>query len=651
MKKIVQKIVLFLLAATMVFGAAACTKGEGGNSYVSDAPEQTIDPDFNEYQYQGTHIYNFTSTGKNIIENGATDYKIVYPAESGDYIDTAVNELILNLAAATKVQMTAVPDTGLVFTSDSKYISLGNTTLAADAGVFVDSEKLTEAGFEIRTVGDSVFMIGGSELGTLNAIYEFLFRTIDFRVYYNDAPYYEEKDAVELYNFAITDIPDYTYRLRDYGVYETDERFARRMRINLESDVWIPVEGDYWHNVFGYLDPDVYGTSHPDWYNSDKTQLCFNAHGDAKEYEAMYEAILKKAKECVDAYPELSNITFTQKDGSYWCNCKTCQAELEKYGTGAPGILKTCNRLAEDLNKYVQGTGRTIKVSLFAYGNSRNAPAVKNADGTFSPIDDSCICGENVYVFCAPQNFDYRYSVYDSENSAVRDNIRAWASLTEQMYIWIYSTNFNNYLLPYNSFDSIQGNYQFFKSIGANYIFNQSQFNQSAATGFSTLKMFLNSRLSWNVNLDYEELLEEFFTNFYLDAAEPMREMFDMFRMHMQYIQSSYNIESGTSTDILKSQYWPKAFLDQILAKADEAYAAIAPLEREDPDMYEILYDRICLETLCFRYIDLSLYSGLKTSQDELAEKKQFRSDAERLNITLFNELTSISSLWDSWGV
>ena len=651
MKKIVQKIVLFLLAATMVFGAAACTKGEGGNSYVSDAPEQTIDPDFNEYQYQGTHIYNFTSTGKNIIENGATDYKIVYPAESGDYIDTAVNELILNLAAATKVQMTAVPDTGLVFTSDSKYISLGNTTLAADAGVFVDSEKLTEAGFEIRTVGDSVFMIGGSELGTLNAIYEFLLRTIDFRVYYNDATHYEEKNSVELYDFAIMDVPDYTYRMRDYGVYDTDARFARRMRINRENDIWIPVGKNYWHNVFDYVDPEVYGDSHSKWYSADKMQLCFNAHGDEKEYEAMYEKILEKAIECVDAYPHLSNITFTQRDGAYWCDCDTCQAELAKYGTGAPAIIRTCNRLAEDLNKHVQCTGRTIKVSMFAYGNSRNAPAVKNADGTFSPIDDSCVCGENVYVFCAPQSIDYRYSIYDSKNSAARDNVNAWASLTEQMYIWIYSTNFNNYLLPYNSFDSIQGNYQFLKSIGANYIFNQSQFNQSAATGFSTLKMFLNSRLAWNVNLDYEELLEEFFTYFYYDAAKPMREMFDMFRMNLQYIQSVYNTEGSTNTDILKSEYWPKAFIDQLLAKADEAYAAIAYLEREDPDMYEIIYDRICLETLCFRYIDLSLYSGLKTSQDELAEKKQFRADAERVGITLFNELNSISNLWSSWGV
>lgn len=651
MKKIMKKIVLSLLTVSMVFGIVACSNnGQGNHNYVTDAPQQTIDPNINEYQYEGTHVYNFTSTGKYIIENGSSEYKIVYPAESGEYIETAVNEIIVNLMLSTRVELEAVPDSGLTYSADSKFISLGNTTVAADAGVFVDSDALTEAGFEIRTVGDSVFLMGGSELGTLNAVYEFLLRTIDFRVYYNDAAHYEEKESVELLDFSIIDIPDYTYRLRDYGVYETDERFARRMRINLEQDIWIPVGGNYWHNVFGYVDPEIYGTTHPDWYNTDQTQLCFNAHGNQAEYEAMYRQILATAIECVDAYPELSNITFTQKDGAYWCGCSTCQAELQKYGTGAPAIIKICNRLAQDLNEHVQGTGRTIKVSMFAYGNSINAPAIRNADGSYSPIDDTCICAENVYVFYAP-TADWRYPAYDSRSGDWANNARAWSSLTEHMYFWIYSTNFNNYLMPFNSFDSMQANYQFLKSLGANYIFNQSQFNQSAATGWSTLKMFLNSRLSWNVNLDFNALLDEYFANFYYEAAEPMREMFDMFRTQMLFIQSEYNPESALTTNLLRSEYWPKAFIDQILAKADEAHEAIAPLQRDDPDMYEILYDRICLETLCYRYIDLSLYSGLKNSQDEMSEKRQFKSDAERLGITLFNELNSITTLWSSWGV
>lgn len=651
MKKIIHKSILLLLAVSMALGVTGCGGKDGDKlTYVTDAPQQTIDPNLNEYHYEGTHIYDFSSTGKNMIENGSSEYRIVYPENSGEYIETAVNEIVVNFTLSTTVQLEAVPDTGLVYTQDSKYISLGNTSVAADAGVFVEEENLTEAGFEIRTVGDSVFLIGGSELGTLNAVYEFLLRTIDFRVYYNDVPFYEEKSTVELLDFAIKDVPDYTYRLRDYGVYDTDELFARRMRINLESDVWIPVGGDYWHNVFGYVDPDVYGTTHPKWYNADKTQLCFNAHGDQTEYEAMYKQILAMAIECVDANPDLFNITFTQKDGSYWCSCSVCQAELQKYGTGAPAIIKICNRLAEDLNKHVQGTGRKIIVSMFAYGNSINAPVIKNEDGTYSPIDDSCVCGENVYVFYAP-TADWRYPAYDTRSGDWADNARAWSTLTEHMYFWIYSTNFNNYLMPFNSFDSMQANYQFLKSLGANYLMNQSQFNQSAATGWSTLKMFLNSRLSWNVNLDFNELLDEYFKNFYGQAENPMREMFDMFRMQMLFIQSEYDPESPLTTDLLKSEYWPKAFVDQILAKADEAYAAIAPLERDDPEMYSILYDRICLETLCYRYIDLSLYSGLKNSRDELAEKKQFKADAERLGITLFNELNSITNLWSSWGV
>ena len=130
-----------------------------------------------------------------------------------------------------------------------------------------------------------------------------------------------------------------------------------------------------------------------------------------------------------------------------------------------------------------------------------------------------------------------------------------------------------------------------------------------------------------------------------------MREMFEMYRMHMRYIQSRYDIEKGTNVNLLKSDYWPKAWLDQVLAKADEAYKAIEPLKKRDPEMYDAEYDRICLETISFRYIDISLYNGLKDSQKQLADKKQFKLDTERLGLTLFNELNSINTLWSTWGL
>lgn len=163
--------------------------------------------------------------------------------------------------------------------------------------------------------------------------------------------------------------------------------------------------------------------------------------------------------------------------------------------------------------------------------------------------------------------------------------------------------------------------------------------------------MWLNSKLAWNVNLDFNELLDEFFANFYMEAEKPMREMFEMFRLHMRYIQSRYSPELGTNTDLLKTDYWPKATIDQLLAKADEAYAAIAGLKKTEPDRYEILYDRICLETISFRYIDISLYNGLNNSQEQIANMKAFKADAERLGLTLFNELNSITSLWSKWKV
>ncbi len=640
MKKIFQKIVLSVLCCALVLGAAGCADDErtGG----------TIDVKLDEYHYEGTHVYNVKSTGKSIIKNGNSFYTIVYPADCGELVMTAVNEIISILALSTEVQLMALPDDSVSYSSTGRYISVGNTTLAEAAGV--SGEDVAEAGFIIKTVGDSVYLVGGDDHGTLNSVYEFLYRTIDFRTYYSDVYHYDKRDTVELLDFDVKDVPDFTYRLRNYGVLDSDEAYSNRMRLVSPSDIWIPVGGNYWHNALDYLPSENYPDKADKWYSADGKQLCFNAHGIESEWQEMYGEILKKAKECVDSYPTLHNITFTQMDGAYWCKCDACNAEIAKYGTGAPAIIRICNKLAEDLNNYLAGTGRVINVCLFAYGSSSTAPAVKNADGSYSPIDESCVCGENVYVFCAPQNADYRYSAFDPK-SIWSENAKAWASLTEQMYFWVYSTNFDNYMMPYNTFDAMQGNYQFMKSVGANYVFDQSQWNQKIGPGWSLLKMWLNSKLTWNVNLDFNALLDEFFANVYLDAEEPMREMFEMYRMHMRYIQSRYDIEKGTNVNLLKSEYWPKAWLDQVLAKADEAYKAIEPLKKRDPEMYDAVYDRICLETISFRYIDISLYNGLKDSQKQLADKKQFKLDTERLGLTLFNELNSINTLWSTWGL
>ena len=93
-----------------------------------------------------------------------------------------------------------------------------------------------------------------------------------------------------------------------------------------------------------------------------------------------------------------------------------------------------------------------------------------------------------------------------------------------------------NYLTPYDTFNSIQGKYQFAKENNTSYVFDQGQYNQSKGTDWYRLKEFLVAELQWDVNQDMNTLIDEFFVNYFKDAAAPMMDYFKSYRAWYAYI-------------------------------------------------------------------------------------------------------------------
>ncbi len=652
MKK--SRIIAILCCLTMLFSVAACSKegGSGGQSATG-----TIDTSNGEVPYEGgTHIYNYTSTGKNIVEGATSDYKIVYPADFEADESTAADEIRYWIEESTGVRLEKVTDEGLTYSSDSKYISVGDTTLAEQAGVTL-TEDVGYSGFQIKTEGDSIFLIGETASGVLFGSYELLYRLVNFRTYSSDMSVCDEKTSIELYDFDITDIPDFEYRMTQYGFVRYNETTANRMRMNQEGDVWISVGGNYWHNTFKYLPPDDYLEDHPDWYDSSSSpqQLCFLAHGDDEpggEAEQLYNTFLTNFISYLDANPDIYNITITQEDVNVWCECPACNAQQEKYGTDAATIVQFCNKISDGVKAHYEALGQTrdINICFFAYHKTETAP-VKLVDGEYQPIDDSVICRDNVSVFYAPIFADYSHSFYEQENSNVATTLEGWRALSDKLYLWIYSTNFSYYLYPYNSFNSMQGNYWFALNHGGSYMFDQAQYNNYNSTGWGRLKAYLNSELQWDASQNMNDLIDEFFENYYAEAAEPMRELFNMYRTHFAYIEEYLGVGGAIGGRYYGSEYWPIGTLNAMLDKIDEAYAAIDSLQRTDPARYSTMYDRICIESIAYRFLKINNYSSRFTASDLLAEQESFRDDCERMNLTKFSESSDISTLWTEWGI
>ncbi len=587
-----------------------------------------------------------------IIKNGTTEYKIVVSESDGSMSAYAANELNTFFAEASGVEFEKVTDDKATYSSSAKYLSIGDTSLMQAAGVSYDKAELGDSGYQVKTVGNTVFMLGG-RYGVIYAAYEFMKNTIDFRVYSEDEIHYDTGVRnLKLPDLNVKDVPDFQYRMATNGMIIYDIDYTRRMRMNHTHDVWIPLgysaQSSY-HNFFNIVPKDVYQKAHPNWYSLDGKQLCLS-----RDPEGLKEVVLAEMKKGIIANPNGRALTFTQMDVNTWCNCTTCAASKEKYGTDAAIYIQFVNLVAKDLKQWLDTEmgGRQIDICIFAYHRTEDAPTREVSSGVYEPIDESVKAADNVQVLYAPINADYHRDYYDSVNKQYYDTMKKWTAICDRLYLWMYSLSAKQHLVPFDSFSSMQGDYRAAKEFNARYVFDQGQFNQAKSTDFTAFKIFMQSRLQWKVESDVEALTDEFFTNYFKEAAPAMRAYYEDLRVHEAYLRDVVGKRGEiVGEDTKKKSYWPEGKLREWESYIEQAYEAIEPLKTSDPATYAKVEKRITLESLSPRYILLDLYYTSYSSSELKAEREAFRTDADRLGVTMLSEFAEIGELYEKWGL
>lgn len=129
------------------------------------------------------HIFNYTETNKYILENGATEYKIVMAENVTTELEYARKELVNLFKEATGVTLETVSGANLSHSASGKYFLLGNTKLYETSGLNVDLSALKSDAARIITKDNTVYFLGGSDSGVLYAVYDFLNLTLNFEAY------------------------------------------------------------------------------------------------------------------------------------------------------------------------------------------------------------------------------------------------------------------------------------------------------------------------------------------------------------------------------------------------------------------------------------------------------------------------------------
>ena len=618
---------LFLCVILAMCTLVACQNSEENNS------------DENKEETEMTDI--------DLITNGRTDYKIIYPANATEFEMFAVNELVYFFNQATGISLVKISDEGAATSSSNKYLSVGQTSVFEASGITATRDELGPNGFKIERKDNTVFLVGNKDTGTMFSVYEFLRLNFHYECYHKDEIKIDQNvSELKLADFHVLKRPDIDLACANYGELIFDPTFAYRRGMLIDEDMFINVGGNFWHNSFKYLPPSTYAADHREWYyygngeGAEPTQLDYTN-------DEMRIALTEVLKQYLLDNPTLENITITHEDNRHWSDSAKNVALKAKYGTDAASMIIFCNKVAADIRAWLDeiGSDREINIIMFAYYATEQAPTRYNeATGKYEPIDNEVILDEDVCVFYAPINADYNSSAYSQSNINMYNTLQQWQVLTDRIFLWTYSTNFDYYMAMFNSFDSMQSIYQMARDAGVYYIFNQGQFNSKVSTGFSRLKMYLDA--------DMNLLIQDFFDNYFKGASAPMKELFDSMRLHYAYLRDETDMDRGIYANIINDDYFPKGVLNGWMDIIDKAYDSIEDLQNTDSVLYRTLEDRIKLESLSIRYLLIEIHGSTYTSNQLYRMKSEFKLDATRLGMDRYKERNgALNFLWSEWGV
>ena len=612
------------------------------------------------------NLYDLTNEAPFVVD-GETQYKIYY--ESGyKAIATFMQEQI---EAATGARLELVSAKPTTITEYRYAIVLGYSDLATGViGSSLDGDALQAiASYSIRRNQRAVFIESNSVDGYRMAALAFLRNTIGYDMISEDCVIYS-KDGSVLPALNLLETPSFGYRQQQ--TYMTkDEVFG--MGLQAHTDLWIPSEEGWdMHNTLHYLPVATYGSSHSNWYTSDKTQICPTAGGNSAEFNAMVDAIVANMMVRINAYPTLENISFSIMDsvGGDDCTCTRCKLYDTLYGEA--GFSAAWIDLMNAINEKIQAQigDRKLNIAFLAYRSTEKAPANIDAngnvtllkryqindDGSYTKTSEDLKCDDGVMVWLAPIDGKYAENFNHADNAATLALIKKWCALSDNVYLWMYGTNFKSYMYPYNTWQASAENYKILADLGVKGAWSQS--NETEATAFSDLKAYIDSKFMFDVNADYETVLNTYFTNYFGAGAEKMRAMFDKIVAKCEEIEANYDglgrgiydeIENKIVLGTVVKAYWSKEWIDSLVTLCDEAKAAVEADTSLTEEQKTAIKNRITKESLFPRYVLCTAFASKYSSSNRKAMRAAFKADATALGFTLYKEGGDISDIIGNW--
>lgn len=667
--KIIALVLLMCVSVSLLGVLAACNKDDG--------------------EYVRKQICDMLTTD--------TEYSVVLPANYTSTQQYAAEQICYYFQQVTGNEMNYVVDSGQVLSKDSTYISIGYTGLYASAvnahgNVNLSKEALNTDGFNIFTYGKNVFLNSYNDRGIMYAAFEFIEDTFGVKFLTDDYTYIPKSDSVILYEYDKTYKPAFEQRaFLNTAVFSGDTEYVAHMRYNTDYCVmpenmggttkWAQYGGgDPAHTlptivkVSDYYSGQLYNgeagkqeikseyvqcfahtggensTSTVYYYNGgwEVLDMCYtngiNENGtlDTSKDISTVKLVVESLKNYIISNPDAEYFMLGQADRPYGCPCDKCVAARNKYA--ASGLMiRFANCVADEIAKWMRSEGmdRVINFTIFAYDYDETAPV----DSNKNVLDPTVVPRDNVYIKYAPIRSVYYYALNDErQNDDTRNIYSDWANVTDNLMAWTYHCYFANWFWYYPTMQTFSDLVNMMESIGTKYEFAQSVFLEGGVFQ-QWMDSYVFSKLCWNPDANVTELRNEFIRYYFGESAyNNMLRYFEEMDSRYTYI-SSQGISMRTGDQLCRAEFWPLAFMNQMIALFDDSIDATnanSDLSDAEKQTYVAHLEEASLMPMWMRLYNANRYAGI--SQEGISElASEWIALAEKYGVTQYGENSALT--------
>ncbi|MCY1723192.1 DUF4838 domain-containing protein [Prolixibacteraceae bacterium Z1-6] len=540
-----------------------------------------------------------------LFSNGKSNYRILVANDASESEKWAARELQHWIQEVGDVEL---PVETVNPTYSGPKILVGYNELTAQK----TSAKKPEASDETCRYfndGADIVIYGGSKRGTMYGVMSFLENELGCRWYTPSVSMVPQKTEYAFERLLHTEKPGVRVR-NDFYFEAFNPVWAARNKMNgtLSFDKINPQPGgteNYRavHTFYPLMSPSEFYDNHPEYYSLidgkriyDHAQLCLT---NPDVLKIVTERTIKTIRE----NPDYLIYSVSQNDWRNPCQCDKCQAIAREEGSESGPVIWFVNQVAEAVEKEFPDK----YIGTLAYQYTRTPP--KNISPRKNVVIRLCS------IECC---FSHDFETCPENRSFIND-LKGWAAISPQLYIWDYVVNFSHYIMPYPNFGVLQTNIQTLRNNKAIGIMEQAAY-QSRGGEFAELRAYLISKLLWNPECNVEKVIDDFMFGYYGRSGQYVREYFDMLQNR---VTPETHIHLGLSPDdvLFSGSFVEDA--EEIFRKAEKVADNPEILKRVEMVQLPILYLK------CRQSPEMAVYDGTYAKFTRIVEREGITHYAE----------------------